>query len=165
MSVTPHLPAGSFRAEAWGGVLVQQAWVTNDVEQALPLLGSMLGASEFKRVDDRVLTVDTPSGVRVLHQRLAFAQAGAIMIELVEPVGDDHGFWSEKLPRDRLAIRLHHISVRIEGELADWQAYRSRISAALSIAAEGTVGRSHFLFADTRDLMDCYLEAVWREPA
>jgi hypothetical protein len=165
MIATPRSPAGAFRAEAWGGVLFQQAWVTNDMEQALLLLGGLLGASDFARVDDRVLRVQTPSGEWVLHQRLAFADAGGMMIEIVEPLGDDHGFWSENLPVDRFAVRLHHLSVRIEGERPDWLAYRDNISARVPISAEGAVGHHHFLFADLRDLLGCYLEAVWKDAA
>jgi hypothetical protein len=151
-------------AERWGGMLFQQAWVTNDLERAMGVLGSMLGVAEFEQVEDRRLVVDTPVGKRELLQRLAFGQAGAMMIEVIQPVGDDQGFWSEGLPSDRFAIKQHHLSVRIDGPRPAWEAYRMRIRRAAALPVEGVFGRSHFLFADVRDTLGCYLEAVWRAP-
>ena len=144
-------------------VLTQAAWETNDMDRALPLLRSWLSASDFIHVADRRLTVSTPMGQRILRQNLAFGQAGSMAIELIEPIGDDGGFWSEGLGEGAFAMRQHHLSIAIDGDRSAWIMFRDWAGRIAPIPVEGGFGRSHFLFVDLRPVFGCYLEATWRD--
>ncbi|ATE64268.1 VOC family protein [Rhizorhabdus dicambivorans] len=156
---------GADRLRHWpGACFTQIAWTTNDIDRALPLLQNWLGARDFVRVGDRLLTVMTPDGERVLRQNLAFGRAGAVSIELIEPIGDDGGFWSDGFGETGFAMRQHHLSIAIDGDRSAWQAFRDQAAAIAPVPVQGRYERSHFLFVDLRPALGCYLEATWRDP-
>lgn len=164
MSCPASLAEGADALRHWPNArFTQIAWATNDIDRALPLLQSWLGVRDFVRVADRRLTVVTPAGKRLLRQNLAFGQTGALSIELIEPIGDDDGFWSYGFDNAAFAMRQHHLSIAIDGDRSAWEAFGKRAAEIAPLPVRGRFKRSHFLFVDLRAALGCYLEATWRD--
>lgn len=165
MSRAAGIAEGADILRRWpNATFTQIAWATNDMDRALPLLESWLGAGDFIRVADRRLTVATPDGERLLRQNLAFGRAGAMSVELIEPIGNDGGFWSDGFGDADFAMRQHHLSIAIDGDRSAWEAFRRQAARIAPMPVEGAFKRSRFLFVDLRAALGCYLEATWRDP-
>ena len=88
-------------------------------------------------------------------------------IELIEPIGDTAPLFTAVLPSGPdLAIRFHHVALRIEGSLADWEAHAASIDHALHPKVfEGGLGDDlRFFYTDERPRLGHYVEHVWMSP-
>src|SRR6202051_2741663 len=94
----------------------QVAYVTNDLDAAAALLEKQYGGPGFYKFD--TTGVPQPGDPQL---RIGLARVGGVEIELIEPLGDTPSVFASVVPRDRtpLAIRFHHVAIRIEGSLAD----------------------------------------------
>jgi hypothetical protein len=73
------------------------------------------------------------------------------------------------LPRDgtALAIKFHHVAIRIDGSLENWQQHRAAIDMYRSIrscirAVSGDMLR--YFYTDERSTLGHYVEHVWMSP-
>ena len=141
----------------------QIAYVTNDLDAAAALFEREYGAPGFYKFDNA--QVAQPGDPQL---RIALARVGGVEIELIEPVGATAPMFSRHLPEDRteLAIRFHHVAIRIEGSLDDWERHRAAIDTQRhSIAYQGALGDLlRFFYTDERTALGHYVEHVWMSP-
>jgi hypothetical protein len=141
----------------------QIAYVTNDLDAAAALFEREYGAPGFYKFDN--LQVSQPGDPQL---RIALARVGGVEIELIEPLGATPSIFSQHLWEDRteLAIRFHHVAIRIEGSLDDWERHRAAIDARRHpVAFEGALGDLlRFFYTDERTRLGHYVEHVWMSP-
>ena len=100
--------------------------------------------------------------------RIGLARVGGVEIELIEPQGSATNLFSEVLPRGsaELAIRFHHVAIRIDGSLENWQRHRAAIDTVRHpIAYQGALGDMlRYFYTDERPTLGHYVEHVWMSP-
>lgn len=143
----------------------QIAYVTNDITAAAALFERDYGAPGFFHFSNVANGVGAAGGPEL---RIALARVGGVEIELIEPVGDTAPMFAEVLPGGPdLAIRFHHVAIRIDGPESNWQGHIGSLDlAAHPIAFYGDLGdQLHFLYTDERATLGHYVEHVWMAPA
>ena len=143
----------------------QIAYVTNDLDAAAALFEREYATPGFYKFDTMQSGVAKPGDP---HLRIALARVGGVEIELIEPLGSTAPLFSQYLPQDRtdLAIRFHHVAIRIEGSLEDWERHRAAIDTRRHpIAYQGGLGDPlRFFYTDERTSLGHYVEHVWMSP-
>ena len=138
----------------------QLAYVTNDLDAAAAVFEKDYGAPGFYKFDNA--QVARPGDPQL---RIALARVGGVEIELIEPVGLAEPPFADFLPqrRSELAIRFHHVAIRIEGSLADWEGHRAAIDIRHHpIVLEGSLGDLlRFFYTDERARLGHYVEHMW----
>jgi hypothetical protein len=143
----------------------QIAYVTNDLDAAASQLEKEYGIPGFYKFDN--FAVAQPSDPQL---RIALARVGGVEVELIEPQGDVANLFADVLPKDRnagLAIRFHHIAIRIGGSLEDWQRHTLAIDTTRHrIVFQGALAdQMRFFYTDERSTLGHYVEHVWLHPA
>jgi len=142
----------------------QIAYVTNDLDAAAALFEREYGAPGFYKFDNE--QVAQPGDPRI---RIALARVGGVEIELIEPLDSAASVFSQGLPQDRtkLAICFHHVAIRVDGSLEDWERHRAAIDTRRHpIAFQGALGDLlRFFYTDERATIGHYVEHVWMSPA
>src|ERR1700722_10508021 len=102
----------------------QVAYVTNDLHAAAALLEKQYGVPGFYKFDTS--GVAQPGDPQL---RIGLSRVGGVEIELIEPQGSTAALFSDVLPAggSGLAIKFHHVAIRIDGSLDDWQRHRAAI--------------------------------------
>lgn len=145
------------RRNAWHN---QNAYVTNDMDQALALWRDEFDVTFFFVFDN-----DAP-GMECSHPyrlRIALGNVGGTEIELIQPL-DGNAMYSNVLPKDgSFAVRFHHICMRINGPLANFEAHMASIDpTAHPVAYSGGMGDlMRFAYTDERATLGHYIEHVW----
>jgi hypothetical protein len=143
----------------------QIAYVTNDLDRATALFERDYGAPGFfvfSNVDSGASKPGDP------ELRIALAHVGGIEIELIEPIGDTAPLFKAALTDGPdLDIRFHHVAIRIEGPIANWEAHVASLDfAEHPIVFEGGLGdQLRFFYTDERSRIGHYVEHVWMGPA
>jgi hypothetical protein len=141
----------------------QIAYVTNDLDAAAGLFEREYGAPGFYKFDNK--QVAQPGDPQL---RIGLARVGGVEIELIEPLGSTAPIFSRHLPEDgtELAIRFHHVAIRIDGSLDDWERHRAAIDTRRHpIAYQGALGDLlRFFYTDERTTLGHYVEHVWMSP-
>ena len=143
MDASDDAPAGF--PEAYAGVF-QVAYVTHDRAAAERELGARLGLTGWTDLD-----VDLGGA----ELAVAFARAGRIQIELIQPIAGETEIFAELLPAHGL-VKVHHLGVRVEDiELAlghaDAAGYACRRRGEME-------GQLQFAFVDTTADLGHYTE-------
>lgn len=142
----------------------QVAYVTTDLDRALAVFRDDYGVPAF-----HVFANDAPGLVQSdgARLRIALALVGGVEIELIEPQGDSAPLFSEALPADgSFAIRFHHVAIRIEGSLADFEAHMASIDPARHpVVWQGAMGAvMRYAYTDERPALGHFVEHVWMDP-
>ena len=101
---------------------------------------------------------------------LAFANVGDQQVELIQPVNDGSGLYSQALSSEKAdanacEIVLHHLGSRFHS-LEQWQAFRSELDLEKhTLAFENMGGDAHYLYTDERKFMGHFLEYMWLDEA
>src|SRR3546814_6978477 len=68
---------------------------------------------------------------------------------------------------DELSIRFHHVAVRVEGAMDNWDKYAASIDTDRHpIVFEGQMGDDlRFFYTDERAMLGHYIEHMWMSPA
>jgi Glyoxalase/Bleomycin resistance protein/Dioxygenase superfamily len=138
----------------------QNAYVTTDMDQALAVWRDSFDVPSFY-----VFTNDAP-GMECSHPyqlKIALANVGGVEIELIEPL-DGNAMYSAALPKDgSFAIRFHHICMRIDGPLANFEAHMASFDPATHPMAYrgGMADLMRFAYTDERATLGHYVEHVW----
>lgn len=139
----------------------QIAYVTNDLDRALAVWRDEHDVPAFY-----VFTNDAP-GVESSHpfrMRIALANVGGTEIELIEPLDGTAPLHAEPLPADGgFAIRFHHVAMRIDGCLADFEAHMASLDPERHrVVWSGRMGDvMRFAYTDERQTLGHYVEHVW----
>lgn len=141
----------------------QVAYVTNDIDAAIEVF-----RSEFDTPGFYVFTnVGTGSDEGGPQLKIGLARVGGVEIELIEPIGETAPLFKNVLPGgDELAIRFHHVCIRIDGPLENWDAHVASLDLARHpIAFQGSLGDvMRFIYTDERKTLGHYVEHVWMAP-
>ena len=142
----------------------QIAYVTNDLERALAVWRDEFDVPAF-----HVFTNDM-SGLESSYPfqlKIALANVGGTEIELIEPLGSTAPLHAEPLPTDgSFAMCFHHVAMRIEGGLADFEAHMASLDSALHpvVWSGAFADMMRFAYTDERRTLGHYVEHVWFDP-
>ena len=142
----------------------QIAYVTSNLDRALAVWRDEYDVPAFY-----VFTNDGP-GLESSHpfrMRIALANVGGTEIELIEPLDGTAPLHAEALPTDgSFAIRFHHVAMRIEGALADFEAHVASLDPVRHpVVWSGGMGDiMRFAYTDERQTLGHYVEHVWFDP-
>ena len=144
--------------------LSQVAYVTSDLDRALAVFRDDYDVPSF-----HVFANDTPGLVQSdgARLRIALALVGGVEIELIEPQGDSAPLFSQALPGDgSFAIRFHHVAIRIDGTLADFEAHMASLDPARHpVVWHGAMGDVlRYAYTDERAALGHFVEHVWMHP-
>ena len=108
---------GDLFANVW-----QIAYVTRDLDQGMELLrdGYGVDSTEVPTAGATFLKGDEPVDWQV---RVAMGARGGLIVEVIEPVGGEVGFYTGDLPDDgSFALRLHHLATFVPLGDETWSA-------------------------------------------
>jgi catechol 2,3-dioxygenase-like lactoylglutathione lyase family enzyme len=101
---------GDLFANVW-----QLGYVSTDLDRATELLRDRFGLERVMEVPTEGATFlvgDEPAEWRT---RIAMGARGGLIVEVIEPVGGEVGFYRRALPEDgSFALRLHHLATFVE---------------------------------------------------
>lgn len=147
--------------------IMQVAWVTPDLDLTMAQFGQHYSVPNF-------FTADVAFSARLFGEegdvelRLALANVDGMQIELIQPVGGSAArIYREALPADGTHANVfHHVCVKIEGPIENWDRYLADLSARSTIDYTGEAGPGvRFVYTDERATLGIWLEHVWYEPA
>lgn len=134
----------------------QMAYVTADMAGAKRIYAETYGVTAFHE-----LTYDTPDG----KVALALANVGGMEIELIQPLVGAR-LYADVLVGGDSALVFHHAAIRIEGSLADWDAYAASLDPGRHpVVLQGAMADDlRFLYTDERTRLGHYVEHLWFSP-
>lgn len=141
----------------------QIAYVTNDIVAASAVFVEEYGAPGFHQFTN----VGTGSDEGGPQLKIGLARVGGVEIELIEPLGDTAPLFKDALPEGPgLAIRFHHVAIRIDGGLENWDAHVASIDLDKhKVVFQGSMGEvMRFFYTDERATLGHYVEHVWMAP-
>jgi len=152
----PHFYTGFF----------QFGYVTNNIEQAIDNLKKHYGIKNFLdagMIPSNIKLADGSIANNELH--LAFAYVGDQQVELIQPLKDESGFYSNALKNSDangdFEILLHHLGCRFH-EIEQWHAFKQQLNPIEhSVAFENEGGNMHYLYTDERKMLGHFLEYMW----
>lgn len=117
---------GDLFANVW-----QYGYVTNDLDRAIDLMTARLGlerAVALSAAGATFLVGDEPAAWEV---RVAMGARGGVIVELIEPVAGEVGFYRRFLPADgSFAVCFHHVATLIAGGDLEWERARALLAAS-----------------------------------
>lgn len=147
--------------------IMQLAWVTPDLDVSMGQFRKLYGIPAFYEME-----VDFPAIVfgesSNMTLRLALANVDNIQLEIIQPVGTGISrIYRDVLPTDGSHANVfHHVCVKVEGSLLDWEAYVAKLGPDRPIVYEGDAGPEvRFLYTDDRAALGIYVEHIWRSAA
>lgn len=146
----------------------QLGYVTNDIDRAIDQLGARLGLEHTVRLPAggaEFLKGDEPAP---FEAKFAMGARGGLIVELIEPVSGEVGFYNDALPEDgSFAIALHHLAGFIPTGEEEWERLRGVLAAAgMRIDYTVTIpGRVRAAYVDTRAQLGHFLEVCQLEQA
>jgi hypothetical protein len=141
----------------------QVAYVTSDLDRALAAFRDDYGVPAFYVFANDMPGLVQSDGARL---RIALALVGGVEIELIEPQGDSAPLFSQALPADgSFAIRFHHVAIRIDGTLVDFEAHMASIDPARHpVVWQGAMGDvMRYAYTDERPALGHFVEHVWMQ--
>ena len=141
----------------------QLAWVTPDLETSLETFRTVYGVPSFF-VMDQEFPARVFGETGVMKLRIALANVDEIQLELIQPMGGIDRIYREVLPADGSHANVfHHVCMKVEGELDDWDAHLDTLKPPhREIAYVGDVGEgARFVYTDERKSCGFYVEHVW----
>lgn|GEM_PF-248876 len=147
--------------------IMQIAWVTPDIDRSLTQFQEMYRVQDFYTTDlDFTAEVFGESGQMKL--KMALANVDNIQLELIQPTGGGiDRIYRDLLPSDGShANVLHHVCIKIEGTLADWDDHVSQLGTSRPVVYVGSAEPDfRFLYTDDRATLGIYVEHLWRSPS
>ena len=98
----------------------QLGYVTTDLDQAITFMGERFGLEHVQRLPagGTFLSGDTPVE---WDANFAMGARGGVIVELIEPVAGEIGFYTRVLPDDQeFSVRLHHIATHVPTGDDEW---------------------------------------------
>jgi hypothetical protein len=139
----------------------QFGYVTNDLDQAITFMAERFGLEHVLRLPSdgaTFLSGDTPVE---WNAKFAMGARGGTIVELIEPVAGEIGFYTEVLPDDgEFAVRLHHVATYTATGDPEWDQVKSLLAKS-NLTVDYTVlipGRVRAGYVDTRAELGHWLE-------
>jgi len=144
------------------GPVFQLGYVTNDVDAAVAAYKQNLGIANFSVINvGKAAGNDAPYGARI-----GLAWAGALMIELIQPIGSPAPFYVDDLaPSGKLVTRFNHVGVMVP-ETESWNAITAAVEKqGLKVAWRGSdPARNNVAYVDMRATVGHYVELIHMSP-
>lgn len=136
----------------------QNAYICGDIEAAIADFANHADIGDIRPMDIEQ-QLWTPNGIQRVATRLAFIWVGDLQFELIQPVADETGLYSNFKDNGGL-MHFHHVCMRVP----DWTIFRAAVDqqnlpVVLERANEGD--QLKFLYLDGRDFCGHYLEYTW----
>jgi catechol 2,3-dioxygenase-like lactoylglutathione lyase family enzyme len=139
--------------------MFQQAWVVDDLEAAAQRFSRTLGIGPFFIADYRpefFETVEYRGQPGSLQMRTAIAYAGAIQVELIQPMGTGPSCYRDTVPAGREGF--HHICFwthDIDADIVDY------VARGCSVAVRARVKKGpRFAYLDATASIGCMVELL-----
>jgi hypothetical protein len=141
----------------------QVAYVTSDLNRAMQQFATSHGVKKFMEM--RPTRYATGPGKEAVCN-IAMAYAGAVELEIIEPLEGDVQLYRDFLPPDgRFAVRFHHIATLFESLDALEAQLTAHRSAGVRIPLDGAApGSARYFYADFREQLGHYVESIYFEP-
>ena len=100
----------------------QLGYVTSDLDRAVEFMAERFGLEHFVRIPSAGATFLVGEEPAEWEARFAMGSRGGMIVELIEPVAGEVGFYTRLLPADgSFAVRLHHLATFIETGDQEWE--------------------------------------------
>ena len=139
----------------------QLGYATTDIDQAIEACARVHNAPNFLVRPPMAFPMRTPEGDFTAEVQIAFAYCGDVQIELVKPISDPLGIYTRVLPGEGFGLVLHHLGFQLDGDLADWDAFRSQIIDDDLLFEGGAADHTRFLYLDTVAEIGHPMEYLW----
>jgi hypothetical protein len=139
----------------------QLGYVTTDLDRAIEELRARFGLEHCVEVPTAGATFMVGDEVVPWTARFAMAARGGVIVELIEPVDGEVGFYRDALPADgSFAVRLHHLATFSENGDSEWQRMRALLlDSGLRFDYTMTIpDRVRAGYVDTRAALGHFLE-------
>jgi Glyoxalase/Bleomycin resistance protein/Dioxygenase superfamily len=139
----------------------QLGYVTTDRDRALEVLSGRFGLTHHFVVPSGEATFMAGDQVVPWEAKFAMAARGGLIVEIIEPVSGEVGFYNDALPGDgSFAIRLHHLAAFMETGDAAWDRAKTMLEKA-GLKFDYTMvipGRVRAGYIDAREDLGHFLE-------
>jgi len=104
----------------------QLGYVTTDLDRAVEFMAERFGLEHCVKLPTGGATFLVGDNPAEWEARFAMGSRGGLIVELIEPVAGEVGFYTRLLPSDgSFAVRFHHIATFIETGDEEWERMRS----------------------------------------
>lgn len=111
--------------------LWQLGYVTNDLDRAIDFVSERFGLEHCVKLPSGGATFLAGDQPVAWEARFAMGSRGGTIVELIEPVAGEVGFYTRLLPADgSFAVRFHHIATFMETGDQAWEHVRSLLEAS-----------------------------------
>jgi hypothetical protein len=140
---------------------MQLCWIVPELEAAIDHWVKTSGAGPFFLFDDVHFENSVYRGkpMDIAPHRAAIGQLGQTQVELIQPLSDGPGIWTDVAPRGRLA--LHHTGLYC----ADYEAERAAyLATGAELAFEGLMMGAKTCYIDTTKTLGFMTELITANP-
>jgi hypothetical protein len=136
----------------------QNAYICDDIDAAIAQFHARAVFDDVPVLDIEQ-TLWTPHGMKKVASRLAFIWIDNLQYELIQPITDETGIYSNYQDNGG-PLHFHHICNRVP----EWESFRAAVDrqdlpVVLERANDGDLLK--FLYLDGRSFCGHYLEYVW----
>lgn len=109
----------------------QFGYVTTDLDRAISFMSERFGLEHCVRLPAGGATFLVGDDPAEWDARFAMGARGGTIVELIEPVAGEIGFYTRILPSDgSFAVRLHHIATFTKTGDEEWERIKSLLGAS-----------------------------------
>jgi len=145
----------------------QLGYVTTDLDRAMETAAQTLGLETCVEVPTDTAEFVVDGEVVPWETRIAMGSRGGLIVEIIEPVGGEVGFYRDALPRDGShGLRLHHLAACMEPGDEAWAAME-RVLADAGLRIHSLVlipNRVRAAYVDTSDRFGHWMEICQLQP-
>ncbi len=147
-------------AISMGQTILQNAYVVNDLHQAIEHWATTLGLGPFFVIENAPLETLHRGQPVTLELSVAMVQAGPINIELIQQLNDQPSTY-----RDVYRVGeegFHHVCMLVGNFDEEVDRYKAM---GYELSLEAHMGLSRIVYVDTHETLGCQLELVEDSPA
>ncbi len=134
---------------------MQNAWVSDDIESLAHRWAEDMGVGPFFFMEQEFANSKYRGRATPCRFKVAIAQAGAVQIELIQPLTDEPSAYRETVEPGQTA--LHHMCIASKDFAGD-VAYFNALG--YETVQEGSVGGARVVYLDTRSMTGYMLEII-----
>jgi hypothetical protein len=139
----------------------QLGYVTTDLDRAVGQLTDRYGLERVVRVPSEGAQFFKGDQRAPFAARFAMGARGGLVVELIEPVSGEVGFYRDALPADgSFGVRLHHLAMFVPTGETEWERLREVLAEA-GLRVDYTFlipGRVRAAYIDTRAELGHFIE-------
>ena len=107
----------------------QLGYVTTDLDRAIEVMADEFGLTHCVKLPAGGATFLAGDEPAPWEARFAMGARGGLIVELIEPLGGEVGFYRRLLPEDHsFAIRFHHVATFIPTGDEEWERVRALLA-------------------------------------